>query len=458
MPQYVQSLLGISGDFYVQRNHTYENTVSEERAKEEGRFSDKAHYHNYGVEKMERALLAIEHPIMTIVAPRTNDGNPTVIMLLDEFGNNDAPMYAVLSFYSNKPVNGKFDFRPHVVLTIAEREWLAEKGRTGYDEIIKSAVEDNRVIDYDKSKRDDLSVIAQTTSLGNITTSSLEHNLSQFKKEINTFKQKNKISYQSRSDADYLSAVKRGDMETAQRMVDEAAKAAGYDTPMLYHGTKNFGFTQFDLNKMDDKMSIFLTSTPETASTYSGVTGKRGISEKYFNKNLFDMSAKELVKTANQFINEREKGRDIEYRYYTKNDLLKMADEVQDGLSRLKDVGKEVSHEYANKAMRDFDDSALRVHTIINNMLEDIKNGESYNWIGAAINQLANETDEFNTPEFKKLSDTLFVLGEIQDSGILRAGEEEAILRVRPDLLYYEYESNVRVAHELQKKMRKGVE
>lgn len=32
-----------------------------------------------------------------------------------------------------------------------------------------------------------------------------------------------------KSDADYLSAVKRGDMETAQRMVDEAARAAGYD-------------------------------------------------------------------------------------------------------------------------------------------------------------------------------------------------------------------------------------
>lgn len=265
--------------------------------------------------------------------------------------------------------------------------------------------------------------------------------------------------YQGReesTDAEYLDAVERGDMKTAQRMVDEAAKAAGYNTPMLYHGTRNFGFTQFDLNKMDDKMSIFLTSTPETASTYSGVTGKRGISEKYFNKNLFDMSANELVKTANRFINERGKGRDIEYRYYTKNDLLKMADEVQDGLSRLKEVAKKVGPEYANKAMRGFDDSALRAHTIINNMLNDIKNGESYNWIGAAINQLANETDEFNTSEFKKLSDTLFVLGEIQDSGILRAGEEEAILRVRPDLLLYEYESNVRVAHELQKKMSSG--
>ncbi len=186
MPKYINSLLGINGDFYIQRNHTYENTVTDARAKLEGRYSSKAHYHGYGTEKMERAMLAIEHPIMTI-ATKTNDGNPTVIMLLDEFDNNDTPLYAVLSFYSNKPINGKMDKKPHVVLTIAEREWHTQIGRTGYDEIIRNAIKDKRVIDFNKNKRGDLSVIAQTTSLGNITESSLNNNLSQFKKEINSF-------------------------------------------------------------------------------------------------------------------------------------------------------------------------------------------------------------------------------------------------------------------------------
>lgn len=46
-------------------------------------------------------------------------------------------------------------------------------------------------------------------------------------------------------DRDYLSAVERGDMETAQRMVDDAAQAAGYDLH-LYHGSKSGGgFTVF---------------------------------------------------------------------------------------------------------------------------------------------------------------------------------------------------------------------
>ena len=45
-------------------------------------------------------------------------------------------------------------------------------------------------------------------------------------------------------DADYLSAVERGDMETAQKMVDEAAKEAGYQI-RGYHQTQN-EFTVFD--------------------------------------------------------------------------------------------------------------------------------------------------------------------------------------------------------------------
>ena len=48
-------------------------------------------------------------------------------------------------------------------------------------------------------------------------------------------------------DSNYLDAVNRGDMETAQKMVDEAAKKMGY-TKKAYHQT-NADFTEFDLSK-----------------------------------------------------------------------------------------------------------------------------------------------------------------------------------------------------------------
>lgn len=50
------------------------------------------------------------------------------------------------------------------------------------------------------------------------------------------------------SDTAYLAAVERGDMETAQKMVDKAAKAEGYKIK-AYHGT-NAEFTVFDKNRV----------------------------------------------------------------------------------------------------------------------------------------------------------------------------------------------------------------
>ena len=81
------------------------------------------------------------------------------------------------------------------------------------------------------------------------------------------------------SDRDYLDAVNRGDMETAQRMVDEAARAAGYTSQPLYHGSPNFGFTKIDTAKSDDKLSFFTTDSLEVAETYSGKGEVNQISE-----------------------------------------------------------------------------------------------------------------------------------------------------------------------------------
>lgn len=54
-----------------------------------------------------------------------------------------------------------------------------------------------------------------------------------------------KFSREPISDSAYMKAVERGDTESAQRMVDEAAKKAGY-TVKMYHGSKRGGgFTVF---------------------------------------------------------------------------------------------------------------------------------------------------------------------------------------------------------------------
>ena len=50
-------------------------------------------------------------------------------------------------------------------------------------------------------------------------------------------------------DAAYLDAANRGDVETAQRMVDEAAKAAGYTIGPVYHGTAGEAFTTWSFGE-----------------------------------------------------------------------------------------------------------------------------------------------------------------------------------------------------------------
>lgn len=63
-----------------------------------------------------------------------------------------------------------------------------------------------------------------------------------FGTDVNTPSEKTRYSITADEDAVYMAAVQAGDMETAQRMVDEAAKSAGY-AYKGYHGTTRGGFT-----------------------------------------------------------------------------------------------------------------------------------------------------------------------------------------------------------------------
>ena len=83
------------------------------------------------------------------------------------------------------------------------------------------------------------------------------------------------------TDADYMDAVNRGDMETVQKLVDKAAKTAGY-TAKVYHGTQKFGFTKIDTKKSDDGISFFAADDLAVAGSYANIIDPdaRGINEK----------------------------------------------------------------------------------------------------------------------------------------------------------------------------------
>jgi hypothetical protein len=67
-------------------------------------------------------------------------------------------------------------------------------------------------------------------------------------------------------DRAYLSAVNAGDMATAQRMVDEAAKRAGY-TEKAYHGSPNQGINSFNVQR--SAVGFYFSPDINTADYYA---------------------------------------------------------------------------------------------------------------------------------------------------------------------------------------------
>ncbi len=199
MPHLITELLGIYGDFYIYRNHAYENMVSKEQAIKDGRpitrNGKEIHFHGLGIEKVNDAIMALATPIMTI-EDGTEYGNPEIVMILPVEGNNGAPLYAALSFYKGIPINGQLTKKPHVVLTISNKDIVSNDGHEGYLELINRAIDEKRVISYDKEKMSTyLSVIANHTRVGNITRDALTNNIASARKKVNRFREKNNINY-----------------------------------------------------------------------------------------------------------------------------------------------------------------------------------------------------------------------------------------------------------------------
>jgi hypothetical protein len=84
------------------------------------------------------------------------------------------------------------------------------------------------------------------------------------------------------SDSDYLEAVNSGDTATAQRMVDEAAKAAGYTIGPVYHGTPTGGFNVFDKRMRGEtsgvsRQAFSFTTDKKAAEGYSKRLGDEAV-------------------------------------------------------------------------------------------------------------------------------------------------------------------------------------
>ena len=123
-------------------------------------------------------------------------------------------------------------------------------------------------------------------------------------------------------DDEYMAAVESGDMETAQKLVETAAKEAGY-RENVFHGTYDFGTTKFN-----DEYGLFTTNKVGTARQFAGGGNLRSISgELDFDK----ASSKQLIRHINsnsgfdieRIANEHDFEYEIDRMTYSEEDIKK---------------------------------------------------------------------------------------------------------------------------------------
>lgn len=212
-------------------------------------------------------------------------------------------------------------------------------------------------------------------------------------------------------DEEYSDAVKSNNFETAQRLVDDKAMSWGAysengKTPTkLYHGTESFGFTAFELSKMDDGASIFLTNKPEIASTYSGVETENNIQHtinaiKAISSKVKSMSIYEIEKSLNSLTHDntnpelRADNDDLHYSIVDENAVNKFTAKVNSEIDYLIDYLKGREGYFTKFPKIDYD-------TKYSDFVEILKNRQ-YNKISNPLFNLIESTKFDSTEEEQK--------------------------------------------------------
>ena len=257
------------------------------------------------------------------------------------------------------------------------------------------------------------------------------------KKAVGTAGESGGARFSKRVDSDYMKAVENGDTETAQKLVDEAAKAAGYDSEPLYHGTQNFGFTKLDVSKSDDEISFFTTSSPDMAQTYSGKSGTKKISEAL--GNISNLTAEEVVDRLNKESVTDGFGMESKYRIMRQADIKAFLADVDKRIEKLDNVVDKKITEYADRLATDFNHADERAHSQLVKLSEALQY-YNYDKMSTPLWVLLNNTDVFNSAEKKRygnleadirLRNSLAVKKGIDEVAVIRESLDRYEIRVK---------------------------
>ena len=203
------------------------------------------------------------------------------------------------------------------------------------------------------------------------------------------------ISYlPAKMDEAHAKAIESGDTEEAQRLVDEAAKKAGYGIK-AYHGSPKAGFTIFDpvTKKKTENTGSYFSNSQLDAQTYSGTKRKAelggdpkaGNYEVYLkleNPAVIDAMGNNWDSVDSEPIWEvwDNKNRVVETFYSPKDAQEYVEKNKSDGVYQHKIIQDALSGRTTDEIVRDIKQNGENDGVIFKNISDEGPYGQGYNW------------------------------------------------------------------------------
>lgn len=251
--------------FILSRNPDLEKEID---VSAEIKYNKKAKYLN--ISKQEYA----------IISSRIMEDNSSVMAKGGEIARYNTARSANYFYVYENFSEGNFGVLKQIALTDDKIKYInaieAKIGESNGESVIRSTSELNRVLEVlkNKSRNDSRNNAYDSGRRADSGNGELSIGQSESERIGNTEKgDGNKRVKYSLKDNEYLSAVKNGDLKTAQRFVDEAARKSGY-TIKAYHGTLAENFTEFKKSFIGSRFSFdekgfFFTDRKSIAEDYA---------------------------------------------------------------------------------------------------------------------------------------------------------------------------------------------
>lgn len=149
---------------------------------------------------------------------------------------------------------------------------------------------------------------------------------------------------------------------------NEVSKVVNEDgTPkVVYHGTKNFGFTVFDTAKSDDNSTLFFTDSKDIASTYSGKEGVTQLGDESNTK--YGDTPNDIVRGLNEVRSADDEFAEQRYFYLDKDGVNKINAEIDlDAYALMKYLD---NYDFSNEK-ENVKSTALKLDEKLNNLEYD---------------------------------------------------------------------------------------